>query len=84
MNTDLYAETTARIVAALERDTPPWVRPWSSIPDAMPMNAQSRRPYRGINFALLSLEGERHGYGINRWLTFRQALELGAHVRKGE
>ena len=27
---------------------------------------------------------ERHGYAVNRWLTFRQALDLGAHVRKGE
>jgi antirestriction protein ArdC len=84
MTDDLYTITTARIVAALERGTPPWVRPWSTIPDAMPMNAQSRRPYRGINFTLLSLEAESHGYAFNCWLTFRQALELGAHVRKGE
>lgn len=83
MSADLYATTTARIIEALEDGAPPWVRPWSTV-DAMPMNAQSRRPYRGINFTLLSLEGERHGYGVNRWLTFRQALELGAHVRKGE
>ena len=84
MSNDLYAETTARIVAALEHGAPPWVRPWSTIPDALPMNAQTRRPYRGINFALLSLEAERQGYGVNRWLTFRQALELGGFVRKGE
>ena len=84
MSADLYAETTARIIEALEHGTPPWVRPWSTIPDAMPMNAQSRRPYRGINFTLLSLVAEQHGYAVNRWLTFRQALDLGAHVRKGE
>jgi antirestriction protein ArdC len=80
----LYAETTARIIEALEHGTPPWVRPWSTIPDALPMNAQSRRPYRGINFTLLSLAAEHHGYAVNRWLTFRQASELGANVRKGE
>jgi antirestriction protein ArdC len=84
MSADLYAETTARIIATLEQGTPPWVRPWSTIPDALPMNAQSRRPYRGINFTLLSLMAEQHGYTVNRWLTFRQALDLGAHVRKGE
>lgn len=84
MSADLYAATTARIVEALEQGTPPWVRPWSTIPDALPMNAHSRRPCRGINFTLLSLVAEQHGYAINRWLTFRQALELGAHVRKGE
>ena len=84
MSADLYAETTARIIAALEQGTPPWVRPWSTLPDALPMNAQSRRPYRGINFTLLSLVAEQRGYAVNRWLTFRQALDLGAHVRKGE
>jgi hypothetical protein len=51
----LHAQTTARIIEALEQGTPPWVRPWSTIPDTLPMNAQSHRPYRGINFTMLSL-----------------------------
>lgn len=81
---DLYASVTARIVAALERGAPPWVRPWSQITDALPVNAQTRRPYRGVNFALLSLEAEAYGYPANRWLTYRQAGELGGQVRRGE
>ena len=83
MNQDLYAETTARIVTALERGAPPWVRPWSCVVDAMPVNADTRRPYRGINFTILSLEAQAHGYGVNRWLTYRHAQELGGNVRKG-
>ena len=55
MHDDLYAKVTGRIVAALERGVAPWVRPWSTVPDALPMNAQTRRPYRGVNFRLLSL-----------------------------
>ena len=58
MTSDLYAETTARIIEALEHGTPPWVRPWSTVSEALPMNAQSRRPYRGINFTLLSLAAD--------------------------
>ena len=81
---DLYAETTARIVAALERGVAPWVRPWSTLPEAIPMNAQTKRPYRGVNFTLLTLEAETHGYPVNRWLTYRQATELGGQVRRGE
>jgi antirestriction protein ArdC len=81
---DLYRTVTDRIVAALERGTPPWVRPWSTITDAIPVNAQSRRPYRGINFALLTLEATNSGYQVNRWLTYRQAVELGGQVRGGE
>ena len=81
---DLYQAVTNRIVDALDRGAPPWVRPWSTIPDALPMNAQTRRPYRGINFSLLSLEAGAHRYPLNRWLTFRQTMELGGRVRKGE
>jgi antirestriction protein ArdC len=50
----------------------------------MPMNAGSRRPYRGINALLLSLEATHQGYPLNRWLTYRQAAELGGQVRRGE
>ncbi len=81
---DLYQTVTDRMVDALERGAPPWVRPWSTIPDALPTNAQTHRTYRGVNFTLLSLEAANHGYPVNRWVTYRQALELGGHVRKGE
>ena len=81
---DLYATVTGRIVAALERGAAPWVRPWSQDVDSMPVNAASRRPYRGINALLLALEATSHGYPLNRWLTYRQATELGGQVRRGE
>jgi antirestriction protein ArdC len=81
---DLYAETTARIIAALEQGAAPWVRPWSTGIDTLPMNAGSRRLYRGINALLLGIEASTRGYPLNRWLTYRQASELGGQVRKGE
>src|SRR5436309_15260348 len=48
------------------------------------MNASSKRPYRGVNVVLLALEAQTRGYPLNRWLTYRQAAELGGKVRKGE
>lgn len=84
MSRDLYVETTARIVAALEQGVAPWVRPWSTGADTLPVNAGTRRPYRGVNVLLLALEGQAHGYPLNRWLTYRQADELGGQVRRGE
>jgi antirestriction protein ArdC len=84
MNQDLYSQTTARIVAALERGVVPWVRPWSQISDAIPVNAHTRRPYRGVNFILLSLEAQTRDFKVNRWLTYRHAQELGGQVRKDE
>ena len=57
---DLYAVVTARIVAALEAGTPPWIRPWTGIDcDPTPANVTSHRPYRGINVLLLNLALDR-------------------------
>lgn len=82
---DLYQSVTDRIVAALEHGSAPWVCPWRRSPEqALPANLGSGRAYRGINVLLLNLQTLAHGYALNRWLTYRQALELGAQVRRGE
>lgn len=85
---DLYREITDRIVAQLEAGRVPWVQPWSVGPGsagvAMPRNAGTGRAYSGINVMLLWGAGIEAGYPTQRWLTFRQALTLGACVRRGE
>ena len=84
MKRDLYAEVSARIVAELEAGAAPWVRPWSATPGAnTPCNAVSERPYSGCNVVLLWM-AQAAGYRTPRFLTFKQALELGGNVRKGE
>jgi antirestriction protein ArdC len=84
MNRDFYADVTARIVAELEAGAAPWVRPWSATPGAnTPCNAVSNRPYSGCNVILLWMS-RAAGYRTSRFLTFKQALELGGNVRKGE
>jgi antirestriction protein ArdC len=40
--------------------------------------------YQGINVLVLWSEAMSKGYSAPIWMTFRQALELNAHVRKGE
>ncbi len=84
MHRDIYQDVTNRIVAALEAGTPPWLRPWSGGLERIPTNGMSRRPYRGINCVLLTLEAQLRGFSRNTWLTYRQASELGAQVRGGE
>jgi antirestriction protein ArdC len=81
---DIYQEVTDRIIQALEQGTAPWVRPWSVESDPFPINAASHRRYRGINTLLLHLTALQCGYARNRWLTYRQALSIGAQVRRGE
>jgi antirestriction protein ArdC len=84
MKRDLYAEVSARIVAELEAGAAPWVKPWSASPGAnTPCNAVSDRPYSGCNVVLLWM-AQAAGYRTPRFLTFKQALELGGNVRKGE
>lgn len=81
---DIYQSVTDKIIAELEAGTVPWVQPWSGESDPFPRNAVSQRPYRGINHVLLGMEAVLHGYASNQWLTFRQAQQLGGHVRRGE
>ena len=62
----------------LEQGVVPWRRPWTST--GLPRNLVSKKPYNGINYFLLSASK----YVSPFWLTYRQATELGGHVRKGE
>jgi antirestriction protein ArdC len=84
MRRDLYAEVSDRIIAELERGAAPWVKPWSATAGAnTPCNAVTNRPYSGCNVILLWLARDR-GWARPRFLTFKQAVEAGGHVRKGE
>lgn len=76
---------TARIIQELEQGTPPWVKPWTTLGKSeMPTNYRSLKGYRGINVLSLWIAAQEHGYPTAEWLTFKQALELDACVRKGE
>jgi Antirestriction protein len=86
--TSLYDDITNKIIAELEAGRVPWVQPWGTAaakaPLAMPANAATGRAYSGINVLILWGAVIEHGFPVQSWLTFRQALSLGGHVRKGE
>ncbi|KRR25240.1 antirepressor [Bradyrhizobium lablabi] len=86
--TSLYAVITDKIIADLEAGRIPWAQPWGTAaikaPLAMPRNASTRRGYSGINVLILWGAVVERGFSGQSWLTFRQALGLGGHVRKGE
>ena len=85
---NLYRNVTESVIAALESGTVPWVRPWNatgrSASALMPDNPSTGRPYSGINILLLWSALFDNGWVTSRWLTYRQALKLGGHVRRGE
>ena len=82
----LYAEVTCKIIAELEAGRCPWVQPWhnAGVAPGLPRNALSSRKYSGINILLLWGAVIERGYPSQSWMTFRQALEAGGCVRKGE
>ncbi len=75
MNRDIYEAITARFIEQLKRGTVPWQKPWLGV-----QNIVSRKPYRGINALLLGSTDYQSPF----WISFRQALDLGGHVKKGE
>jgi antirestriction protein ArdC len=86
--TNFYDGITNTIIAELEKGRFPWVQPWDALSAkaqlAMPKNASTNRAYSGINVLILWGEVIEKSYTAQSWLTFRQALALGGHVRKGE
>jgi len=84
---DIFARITDKIVAALDEGVRPWVQPWSvkhlSGRVSRPLR-HNGEPYSGINVLLLWSESMARGFSSSTWMTFRQALELGACVRRGE
>ncbi|MGY4396433.1 antirestriction protein ArdC [Sphingomonas sp. UYAg733] len=82
----LYAEVTDRIIAELEAGRLPWVRPWDTGfgGAGLPCNAGTGRRYSGINVLILWHALAERGFGSQRWITYRQAQDLGGYVRKGE
>jgi len=84
---DIYARVTDAIVADLERGARTWTKPWSAEHLAGKISRPLRHngePYSGINVILLWSEAVTRGFTAPTWMTFRQALALGAHVGKGE
>ena len=87
MKTDIYDRITGAIVAELEKGVRPWLKPWNAEHAAGRITRPLRHnglPYQGINVVMLWSAAVAQGFAAPIWMTFRQAQELGAHVRKGE
>ena len=84
---DIYTRITGQIVASLEKGVRPWMKPWSGENAAARITRPLRHngaPYAGINILMLWAASLEHDFTSPSWMTFKQALDLNAHVRKGE
>jgi antirestriction protein ArdC len=84
---DIYTRITNQIVSHLEKGVRPWVRPWNAEHAAGRLTRQLRhngKPYSGINVLSLWASAIAQNFAAPIWMTFKQASELDAHIRKGE
>jgi len=82
---DLHQRITDQILSCLGQGDRPWLPRWrkSAGPVSRPLR-HSGEAYRGINILLLWAKAVERDFASPTWMTFRQALELGGHVRRGE
>jgi antirestriction protein ArdC len=87
MKRDIYQSITDEIVEELEKGVRPWHRPWSASHMEGRVSLPLRHngiPYRGVNVINLWMTAAARGYAAPVWMTFKQAIDLGGDVRKGE
>lgn len=86
MRQDVYQRVTDKIVADLKKGELTWVKPWSGGNMEGKVVRPLRHngvPYSGINVLMLCGAAVVPGFASPFWMTYKQAQELGAHVRKG-
>ena len=83
---DVYERVTSKIVADLENGVRTWMKPWNADHAAgritRPLRANGKA-YKGINIVMLWASAVEQGFAAPIWMTYKQAQELGAQVRKG-
>lgn len=77
---DKFTEMTEKIIDQIKEGVAPWQRKWTGGISFMPMNPTTGNSYRGVNTIFLLMAA----YNDPRWMTYRQALSVGAQVKRGE
>lgn len=78
----VYDIVTDKIIDQLEKGVVPWRKTWNFNGDSF-KNIRGNE-YSGVNVLLLSMSTMSKGYSSPYWCTYKQAVDLGGHVKKGE
>lgn len=84
---NIFDRVTSKIISDLERGVRPWQKPWQDRASRSPVlrpNRHNGEPYNGVNILLLWDAAMERGYQNPTWMTYKQAEDYGAHVRRGE
>ena len=94
---DLNTKVTNDLIRRMEEGAGTWQMPWRKLGTSNPTRLNGK-PYRGINWWILSFEQSDRGYSSNEWGTYNGWMERGTitvnpdtgrksstvHVRKDE
>ena len=76
-----HEQVAQRLIQQLKEGTAPWQKPWDPGQySSLPYNPKTGNRYKGINTIHLMAQG----YSDPRWMTYNQANEAGAQVKKGQ
>jgi len=79
---DIYQEVTDAVIEQMEKGQLIWRCGWSG--SGFPSNITTGVCYRGWNVFWLNFHTMLKGYATAQYLTFKQALDLGGNIKKGE
>ncbi len=84
---EFYERITGRIIEQMETASAAgWQKRWITTGQntLQPVNATTRREYRGVNLLMLWAAAEITGYKDGRWASFKRWQQIRAQVRRGE
>jgi antirestriction protein ArdC len=79
---DIYEQVTEFVISELEKGQIIWQQKWSDY--GLPKNIVSKKAYRGWNLFFTNLITLTKGYTTPYFITFKQAQQLGGHIKQGE
>jgi antirestriction protein ArdC len=82
MSKKIQEAITNELIKSLEENKGMWSKEWKVM--GVPMNAETKRAYTGINFLILSIKQMAKGYKSCKWITMNKCNALGGKVNKGE
>lgn len=75
-----HVQVAEKLITQLEQGTAPFQKPWGDPSFALPMNPTTNKRYKGANTLHLMMQGREDP----RWMTYKQAQDIGCQVRQGQ
>lgn len=80
-STEIRKEIADIVIKAMQTSGSNWNKSWGG---TVPTSKSSNKPYRGINYLLLSIYQNTFNYNSHEWATYNQWAKMGAKVKRGE